>query len=330
MELKQLLDGPDTAAFSRTKFLRCLGYSDQVRDFIHELFLNALECRHRQDWEGFDAFLQRWEDVALDLHYATMVVPRLGAPPWAAPSRPLSACQVAAVTTGGVFLQGQPPFRERGDASYREVPLDAPRASLRIWHPEYDHGPAQQDINCILPLDRLEELAAQGLIGRAAPVHYSFMGLVYSPTEVLEQSAAEVAGHMRDSGTDLALIVAVSPVCNRSAALIARAIEGQGIPTVAVMGYRRLAHSMKPPRAVYVRFPFGQPLGGPGNADQQRVVIEDALRLVFTAQSPGTVEELPYRWGREDYARLRLERGNTLAGLAPAPAAAGRGVSAGY
>ncbi len=330
MELKQLLDDPDSAAFSRTRFLRCLGYTDQVRDFIHELYVNALDCRHRGDWEGFNAFLERWEDVALDLHYATMAAPRLGAPPWATPSKPLSACQVAAVTTGGVFLQGQPAFRERGDASFRQVPRDALKASLRIWHPEYDHGPAQQDINCVLPLDRLQELEAQGLIGRTAQVHYSFMGLVYSPTGPLEQSAAEVAGRMQEAGTDLALIVAVSPVCNRSAALIARAIEGQGIPTVAVMGYRRLAYSLRPPRAVYVRFPFGEPLGGPGNADQQRTIIEDALCLAFTAGSPGTVVELPYRWGREDYARLRLERGDILAGLAPAPAATATGVPRGH
>lgn len=70
---------------------------------------------------------------------------------------------------------------------------------------------------------------------------------------------------------------------------------------------------MKPPRVAYVRFPFGQPLGEPGNADQQRVVIEDALRVLTTATEAGVLEQLPYRWRREDYASIRKSRGNVLA-----------------
>ena len=64
-----------------------------------------------------------------------------------------------------------------------------------------------------------------------------------------------------------------------------------------------------------MRFPFGQPLGEPGNADQHRVVIEDALRLLTTATEPGIVDALPYRWRRENYAKIRSQRGNILATL---------------
>ncbi len=56
-----------------------------------------------------------------------------------------------------------------------------------------------------------------------------------------------------------------------------------------------------------------KPLGEPGNADQQRVIVEDALRLLMSATVPGTVEALPYRWRREDYASIREERGSILA-----------------
>ena len=76
------------------------------------------------------------------------------------------------------------------------------------------------------------------------------------------------------------------------------------------MMYKQVAEALRPPRVVYVRFPFGQPLGEPGNADQQRVVIEDSLRLLATATEPGAIEALPYRWRREDYAGIRLRRGN--------------------
>ena len=50
-------------------------------------------------------------------------------------------------------------------------------------------------------------------------------------------------------------------------------------------------------------------MGEPGNADQQRVVIEDVLELLTIATEPGTIEALPYRWRCEDYSKIRRERG---------------------
>ncbi|MEE8442523.1 MAG: hypothetical protein V3S37_02130 [Dehalococcoidia bacterium] len=69
-----------------------------------------------------------------------------------------------------------------------------------------------------------------------------------------------------------------------------------------------MADKIRPPRVAHVRFPFGRPMGEPNNSDQQRVVVEDALRILETATEPGTVVSLPYRWRREDYARIRRER----------------------
>ena len=97
--------------------------------------------------------------------------------------------------------------------------------------------------------------------------------------------------------------------------LVARAIEAEGIPTTIAMMYRQVAAAVRPPRVALVRFPFGQPLGEPGNADQQRVVVEDALHLLQTATTPGTLNALPYRWRREDYAAIRSKRGNILASV---------------
>ena len=87
-----------------------------------------------------------------------------------------------------------------------------------------------------------------------------------------------------------------------------RAIEEAGIPTVQVMMYKEVAEKVRPPRVAHVRFPFGRPLGEPNNPDQQRVIIEDALRVLETATEPGTVVSLPYRWRREEYALIRRQR----------------------
>ena len=76
------------------------------------------------------------------------------------------------------------------------------------------------------------------------------------------------------------------------------------------MMYKQVVDALRPPRVAYARFSFGHPMGEPGNADQQRVVIEDALELLTIATEPGTtIEALPYRWRCEDYAKIRRERG---------------------
>jgi len=82
--------------------------------------------------------------------------------------------------------------------------------------------------------------------------------------------------------------------------LIQRAVEASGIPTVSVSVLREITARVRPPRAVFVRWPFGHPLGEPGNRVQQLVVIRDALEALYTA-SPGTIVDLPYRWRREQY-----------------------------
>ena len=71
---------------------------------------------------------------------------------------------------------------------------------------------------------------------------------------------------------------------------------------------RQKAATMAVPRGLILRFPFGRPFGAPGNSEQQRVVLEDAVNLLATAQEPGKIESMPYRWRREDYKSILAER----------------------
>jgi D-proline reductase (dithiol) PrdB len=64
--------------------------------------------------------------------------------------------------------------------------------------------------------------------------------------------------------------------------LIARAIETAGIPTVSISITKDLTESVGVPRAVFVKWPLGHPLGEPQNAAQQRTLIFDALSLLET------------------------------------------------
>ena len=66
--------------------------------------------------------------------------------------------------------------------------------------------------------------------------------------------------------------------------LVAAELERRGIASVAIQLLREVAQRVRPPRALFVPFPHGYPLGLPGDAALQRRVIESALRL-FQASS---------------------------------------------
>ncbi|MFH2128071.1 MAG: glycine/sarcosine/betaine reductase selenoprotein B family protein [Pseudomonadota bacterium] len=130
--------------------------------------------------------------------------------PWAPLARPLKECTVALVTTAGVHPKGQSPFNmldPRGDPSFRKIP-DGLLSDLMITHDYYDHKDADRDLNIVLPLERLHELAEEGIIGRVAPHHYGFMGHITGPhvTTLIEQTAPEVARRMSDQGVQAVVL----------------------------------------------------------------------------------------------------------------------------
>jgi D-proline reductase (dithiol) PrdB len=84
--------------------------------------------------------------------------------------------------------------------------------------------------------------------------------------------------------------------------LVAREIEAAGIPTVCVVGLREIAERVRPPRTVHLKWPFGHPLGEPGNRAQQLRVIHYALAALYTVEEPGTILDPGWRWRRETYA----------------------------
>ena len=85
-------------------------------------------------------------------------------------------------------------------------------------------------------------------------------------------------------------------------------LEEQGISTVVVNQNMQQPERIKPPRALVVKYPFGQPFGLPGDVDQQRVIVEDALSLLATVDKPGSIVLSPYLWKRQDFAGVRASR----------------------
>lgn len=113
----------------------------------------------------------------------------------------LSQRRVAIVSSAGLVVRGEDPFRGR-DANYRVIPADTRPEELLISHISinFDRTGFQEDWNVVFPLDRLRELAADGLIGSVAQNHYSFMGAT-DPVQ-MEAHAREVAGRLKRDAVD--------------------------------------------------------------------------------------------------------------------------------
>lgn len=139
---------------------------------------------------------------------------RIDPVPLARLDKPLGACRVALVTTGGLVPPGAAPFDERlkgGDFTYRVVPGDAEVGTLKEHHrsESFDHAGILEDVNLAFPLDRLRELAESGEIGEVAPRHLSFMGSITAPGRLASRTAPEAAQLLVEDQVDVALLVPV-------------------------------------------------------------------------------------------------------------------------
>ncbi|MCP4745789.1 MAG: hypothetical protein GY874_06550 [Desulfobacteraceae bacterium] len=64
---------------------------------------------------------------------------------------------------------------------------------------------------------------------------------------------------------------------------------------------KEYTEKVKPPRSIYLRWPFGHPLGEPGHVAQQTAVLERAFEAFKQIDTPGQVIDLKWRWRRQTY-----------------------------
>lgn len=85
--------------------------------------------------------------------------------------------------------------------------------------------------------------------------------------------------------------------------LVQRAIEAAGIPTVSISQVRAISERLRPPRVLFLGWPFGHALGEPGNVLQQRRVLWEMMKELRQRprEARGEVRDLDLRWRRERY-----------------------------
>ena len=132
--------------------------------------------------------------------------------PWKKLEKPLKECKIVLITTGGIHLKSDIEFDlsdPKGDSSFRRIPYDTDLKDLIITHKYYDHQDADRDPNLILPIEVLNELQAEGMLGPSCENHYSFMGHIKEPhlTTLIQKSSIEAAKEIRQHEAEIALLV---------------------------------------------------------------------------------------------------------------------------
>jgi D-proline reductase (dithiol) PrdB len=123
--------------------------------------------------------------------------------------KPLSESRLTFVSTAGVQPKNTLPFdtvHPIGDYTFRRVPSDSKPEDLEIHQLKYPTVGAEKDLNVIFPIERLQELAKEKIIGSLSPNFFSFIGYNMNP-EMLEETLAEaIAEAVKAEGAEVALL----------------------------------------------------------------------------------------------------------------------------
>ena len=209
---------------------------------------------------------------------------------------PLRQRKIAIISSAALVRRGQQPFHF-GSSEVRAVSAAWPASDILMTHVSisYDRSGFQRDINTIYPIDRLRELAAEGVIGAIADTNYSVLGAtdpMLDPTAT-EKSVNQIAGHLNQEGVDTVLLCPVCPACTRAVSALGHLIEEQGFSTIALGLVRSQMEQVKPPRGLWTPFEMGRPLGEPEDAAFQRRVLMRALGLLERVDGPVILEDFP-------------------------------------
>mgnify|MGYP006061579841 FL=1 len=119
---------------------------------------------------------------------------------------PANERRISIVSTAAVSRRGDKPFSwlAKDSRTIRKTDRDLVMTHVAV---EFDRSAWQQDLNIIIPFDRLEEMAENGEIASVAEEHYSFMGAADPVT--MEKSARAVAAQMKAEGVNTVFLIPI-------------------------------------------------------------------------------------------------------------------------
>jgi hypothetical protein len=144
-------------------------------------------------------------------------VPQLDHEPvWAEFTTPLAKAKIGLLSSAGIYMADlQPPFdveRERreptwGDPTLRLIPNDVAQSQIGATHLHINTADIMTDMNVALPVHRLGELVAAGVVAAAAEEHFSVMGFQEEGADVWRsETGPEIAARSHDAQLDAVIL----------------------------------------------------------------------------------------------------------------------------
>lgn len=150
-----------------------------------------------------------WDTI--NERYPGSMVTRDTCVPLARLAKPLAEARLVLISSCGVHLTSDRPLdvcHPFGDFGFRRVPSDATPADLTIHQLKYPHDDADRDINVVFPIERLQELVAEGALGGLTSNFFSFIGYNMDPERFERTVARNIAEAVEtEEQADVALLV---------------------------------------------------------------------------------------------------------------------------
>jgi D-proline reductase (dithiol) PrdB len=224
------------------------------------------------------------------------VLPHFAAPPMVPVHKPVSELTIGLLVSLGARGPGQPPLQRTNDLSYRLIDRSVPSEQIVFDHATPARFWADEDLNVAFPRDRIAELEAEGTIGALAREAVSICGSITKWEELAIDTARRIRSEFARQNVDLVLVVPFCPQCHQADAVLARALEARGLPTLMLSTLRDISEAYLPPRTALVDYPIGSPCGRVGDPEHQRATLRAALTCPLDTTTPQLyLVDLPYQ-----------------------------------
>ena len=121
---------------------------------------------------------------------------------------PLNEAKVAIVTSASLHHPEDEDFSPM-DTGYRVLKSQQRDYVMGHWSPNFDATGFALDINTVFPIDRLDELAAQGTIGSVAEEHLAYAGNQFDLSAIRMDSGPAGAKFLKEQDVDVVLLTPV-------------------------------------------------------------------------------------------------------------------------
>ena len=150
-----------------------------------------------------------WQTI--NQRYPGSMITKADYVPLARLMKPLNEARLTLISSCGVHMKSDRPMdvcHPFGEFTFRRVPSGAKHSDLIIHQLKYPHDDADLDINVIFPIERLQELAAEGMIGGLTRNFFSFIGYNMDPERFERTVATDIARAVCEvEQADVALLV---------------------------------------------------------------------------------------------------------------------------